>query len=273
MLPLRNLPSVFRRRLRTRQHSLGSPKHRRWRRSPAAGIRYPYGRRLGPLLVRGGKGLCHRAENTGDSDLVIELFSENGQQLIKTEDIGMDGEDETLEYTCPSTGEGIYLARIRLYDGTTFTGNNGYQLTVYHPIAPEIIMVSGRVRDVNSQALVPNIIVISDSGEGYITEPDGFYELYLEPAQFCLRIRQRCLSPITPYSSCGPICYDTIPPQTVQQDINLCPPPLTTVVEVLKLLCAAQTSLSANDLCDVNGDSRPGLEEAIHLLRRIAEIE
>ena len=220
-----------------------------------------------------GKNYTIHAENRGDSDIVIELYAKHDPAFEIQKDEGFEGEDERLQFTVPPNGEGLYFARIRLHDETSFTGNNDYWLSVYRPTAPETIVVTGRVRDAATRSSLGGMVVLSDSGMGYPTEPDGYYELHLDPIRFSLETKPFAADSVPKYFSYRYVWpNDSPPPPALEKDIHLLPETLSGAILLLRFLAGAETEPLLEDIHDLTGSGRPGLEDCIYILQKVAEI-
>lgn len=212
--------------------------------------------------------------NKGDIDLKIQLYKENDLILLRGKDDGFEGQDETVQLKYPF-GEGFYLARIFLAPDTLHSANNAYEISVNYITAPVTITVSGTVRDLKTKTPIANILVLSDNPAGfkagYKTESDGYYELHIDPTAFCLQAKQICEKPLDLYLSQVGVCENE-PSSEVEKNIILSQAGLQKVIEILQLISGMASSFQAGNICDLNGDNRIGIGEAIFILQKMANI-
>jgi hypothetical protein len=220
-----------------------------------------------------GKSYTIHANNQGEADIVIEVFSDADESFSDRQNEEPIGGNEKLQFDVGNDGEGVYFARISLYEKAPYSTNNGYWLTVYHPNADETITVSGYVKEEGNRS-VDKVLVLSSNGEGYVTESDGYYQLNFDPIPFCLETRPICGRSKFILSSCERPCRSTAPSpgDDIDEDINMCSPNLEIAIKLLHLIAGKETDFFGADICDLTNDKRLGLEEAVYVLQKVAQL-
>ncbi len=115
-----------------------------------------------------GETYSLKVDNLNQIDPYIELFESDGLTLIKRENTGgVPVAEETLDWTCPPGGEGIYYARIGHMYPQTFEANGSYDLVLYQPVLFSFPgYLTGSVVDDHDQPVSRAAIVLSGEHSG-----------------------------------------------------------------------------------------------------------
>lgn len=206
-----------------------------------------------------------KAINDGDSDIVLELFNENGD-LLQEQDTPLEPlADEILEFKqCPA--DGIYFVKVKLYDSSTFTGtdgNNTYRIKAYLPIGPVTGTIQGVVVSKDSGQPVGDVIVKTDRKRADISLPeDGSYRLLDHPPDD-FELETESGGKLLSYRVEDYLLENGI--QTIE--IELPRADLTIAIIILRTLTGYPWPFSSYLAEDIDGDGEAGLAEVIHILQ------
>ncbi len=212
-----------------------------------------------------GENYNIRALNDGNSNIVLELYNETGD-LLQEQDTPLESlADETLVFTeCPA--DGIYFVKTRLYDNSTFTGNNAYRIKAYLPIGPSPGTIYGVARSAITGQPVGEAIVKTDRKRADITSAeDGSFRLLNHPPD-AFELQAETENAYLFYRTEGQLPYDG----AVEKNITMIPYSLSGAISILRLLAGETLPYSIEKAQDINGDDAIGHPEVIHILQKVA---
>lgn len=212
-----------------------------------------------------GEEYTVEALNDGDSHLVLELFNENGQSIIRQNTPIQPLADEIMYITdCPA--DGVYYLKVYLNTESSYTGNNDYRLKVYLPIGPPPGTIQGVARSAITGQPVGDAIVKTDRKRADITSTeDGSYRLLNHPPD-AFELQADTENAYLFYRT-----EDNLPESgIVEKDISMIPYNLSGAISILRLLAGETLPYSIEKAQDINGDDAIGHPEVIHILQKVA---
>lgn len=117
-----------------------------------------------------------KAYNPGNGcNPVIQLYDTDSITLLNSENRGIEGEDEIMEWQCAT--QGVYYVRISHSDYSTFGENTTYRLDLFRPHSCETAVVTGTITDIFSGKSIEGVRIKTDKNDSAISGTGGEYRL------------------------------------------------------------------------------------------------
>jgi hypothetical protein len=223
-------------------------------------------------------------------DAVLVLYDRDGTTRLTNPDppynegdLGLYGQNELISWQCPA--DGIYYVIVKEYTDTDFGPDTGYDLRVYHPIAPNEGFLKGKISDALDVGVSGAVLRSNLVNATAISTPGGYYLMCLPAGTYTVSVEAQGFSPqshsgitVNELSTVNLNFSLTTSLQVTKGDMNNDNKvDLTDLIIVLRSLTGLQiTGLIRDNYvasgADVNGDNKVGMEEAIYILQELVEV-
>ncbi len=116
-----------------------------------------------------------RIRNVGAGcDVVAEIYGTDGETLLVTRDVGVQGEGESVDWTCPA--DGIYFVKVKPFESVNPDNDTFYDMEIFRPHSCETGVVAGRIAN-SSDTPVSGVLAATNEKDSAISDVNGDYRI------------------------------------------------------------------------------------------------
>ncbi len=206
-------------------------------------------------------------------DVVIEIIDTDGTTVLAvSENEETAGKENSLEWFCPQ--DGLYYVKFRNMNPNHFDRYMKYDLRILIKIGPDDKYITGRVTDAISGRPIEGATIKTDGGASGTSSDNGMYNMLQEPSKYTLTLTAEA-------DGYEKFEIQVIVEEDITRNINMMlakgnvngdrSTDLADAVLVLQIM-VGQTELFFYKQTEINNNKRIGLEEAIYILQKTAEL-